>query len=53
MILIEQKWNEYLDRYMLRDLTQSVTFTRLQDVTLEEKAQFEEKQAERRRNLMV
>ena len=41
---------EYLDRYMLRDLTQSVTFTRLQDVTLEEKAQFEEKQAERRRN---
>jgi MoxR-like ATPase len=41
---------EYLDRYMFRDLTQPVTFTRFQDVTLEEKAQFEEKQAERRRN---
>ena len=43
---------EYLDRYMLRDLTQTVTFTRVQDMTPEEKAQFEEeqKQAERRRN---
>lgn len=43
---------EYLDRYMLRDLTQIVTFTRVQNMTPEEKAQFEEeqKQAERRRN---
>lgn len=43
---------EYLDRYMLRDLTQTVTFTRVQDMTPEEKAQFAEKQkqAERRRN---
>ena len=43
---------EYLDRYMLRDLTQAVTFTRVQNMTTEEKAQFEEeqKQAERRRN---
>ena len=43
---------EYLDRYMLRDLTQTVTFTRVQNMTPEEKAQFEEeqKQAERRRN---
>ena len=44
---------EYLDRYMLRDLTQIVTFTRVQNMTPEEKAQFEEeqKQAERRRNI--
>ena len=28
---------EYLDRYMLRDLTQTVTFTRVQDMTPEEK----------------
>ena len=43
---------EYLDRYMLRDLTQTVTFTRVQNMTPEEKAQFEEeqKQAEKRRN---
>ena len=43
---------EYLDKYMLRDLTQIVTFTRIQDMTPEEKAQFEKKQsqAERRRN---
>ena len=43
---------EYLDKYMLRDLTQTVTFTRIQDMTPEEKAQFEKKQnqAERRRN---
>ena len=43
---------EYLDRYMLRDLTQTATFTRVQDMTPEEKAQFEEerKQAEKRRN---
>ena len=43
---------KYLDKYMLRDLTQTVTFTRIQDMTPEEKAQFEKKQkeAERRRN---
>lgn len=43
---------EYLDRYMLRDLTQTVTFTRVQNMTPEEKVQYEEeqKQAERRRN---
>ena len=43
---------EYLDRYMTHDLTQTATFTRLQDMTPEEKAQFEEKrkQAEKRRN---
>ena len=43
---------EYLDRYMLRDLTQTVTFTRIQNMTLEEKERFEEeqKQAERRSN---
>ena len=43
---------EYLDRYMLRDLTQTVTFTRVQNMTPEEKEKFEEeqKQAERRRN---
>lgn len=41
---------DYLDRYMLRDLTQTVTFTRVQNMTPEEKVQFEEeqKQAERR-----
>ena len=43
---------EYLDRYMIRDLTQTATFTRVQDMIPEEKAQFEEerKQAEKRRN---
>ena len=43
---------EYLDRYMLQDLTQTVTFTRVQNMTPEEKERFEEeqKQAERRRN---
>ena len=43
---------EYLDKYMIRDLTQTATFTRVQDMTPEEKAQFEEerKQAEKRRN---
>ena len=43
---------EYLDRYMIHDLTQTATFTRLQDMTPEEKAQFEEKrkQAKKRRN---
>ena len=41
---------EYLDKYMLRDLTQAVTSTRVQNMIPEEKAQFEEekKQAERR-----
>ena len=43
---------EYLDKYMLRDLTQTATLTRVQDMTPEEKAQYEEerKQAEKRRN---
>ena len=43
---------EYLDRYMLRDLTQTATFTHVQDMSPEEKTQFEEerKQAEKRRN---
>ena len=43
---------EYLDRYMIHDLTQTATFTCVQDMTPEEKAQFEEerKQAEKRRN---
>ena len=43
---------EYLDRYMIRDLTQTATFTRVQDMTPEEKTQFEEerKQAKKRRN---
>ena len=43
---------EYLDRYMIHDLTQTATFTRLQDMIPEEKTQFEEerKQAEKRRN---
>ena len=45
-----QEMKEYLDRYMIRDLTQTATFTRVQDMTPEEKAQFEEerKQAEKR-----
>ena len=33
-----------VDRYMLRDLTQTVTFTRVQNMTPEEKERFEEKQ---------
>ena len=43
---------EYLDKYMLHDLTQNATFTQVQDMIPEEKIQFEEKQkqAERRRN---
>ena len=43
---------EYLDRYMIHDLTQTATFTCVQDMTPEEKTQFEEKrkQAEKRRN---
>ena len=42
---------EYLDRYMIRDLTQTVTFTRVQDMTPEEKVKLEEarKHAEKRR----
>ena len=32
---------EYLDRYMIRDLTQTATFTRIQDMIPEEKTQFE------------
>ena len=48
----ETDLKKYLDKYMLRDLTQIETFTRVQNMTPEEKAQFEEeqKQAERRRN---
>ena len=44
------KMKEYLDEYMLRDLTQTATFTRVQNMTPEEKAKFEEEQkhAERR-----
>lgn len=43
---------EYLDKYMLRDLTQTLTFNRVQNTTSEEKEMFEEeqKQAERIRN---
>ncbi len=43
---------EYLDKYMLRDLTQTVTFTRIEDMTPEERKQLEEerKQAKKRRN---
>lgn len=43
---------EYLDRYMFPDLTQTVTFTSVQNMTPEEKEGFEEEQkhAERRRN---
>lgn len=43
---------EYLDRYMIHDLTQTATFTRVQDMASEEKERFEEerKQAEKRRN---
>ena len=43
---------EYLDRYMIHDLTQTATFTRVQDMTPEEKERFEEKrkQVEKRRN---
>ena len=36
------KMKEYLDRYMLRDLTQTVAFTRVQNMTPEEKERFEE-----------
>ena len=43
---------EYLDKHMLRDLTQTVTFTRVEDMTPEEKKKYEEEQkrAEKRRN---
>lgn len=43
---------EYLDKYMLHDLTQTAKLTRVEDMTAEEKVQFEEerKQAEKRRN---
>ena len=43
---------EYLDKHMLRDLTQTATFTRVEDMTPEEKKKYEEEQkrAEKRRN---
>ena len=43
---------EYLDKHMLRDLTQTATFTRVEDMTPEEKKEYEEEQkrAEKRRN---
>ena len=43
---------EYLDRYMLPDLTQTVTLTHIQDMTPEERNEYEEEQkrAEKRRN---
>ena len=43
---------EYLDKYMLRDLTQTATYTRIEDMTPEERKQLEEERerAEKRRN---
>jgi len=43
---------EYLDKYMLRDLTQGVTLVHTQNMTEEEKKEYEEKQKqlEKRRN---
>lgn len=43
---------EYLDKHMLRDLTQTETFTRVEDMTPEEKKEYAEKQkrAKKRRN---
>jgi len=43
---------EYLDKHMLRDLTQTATFTRVEDMTPEEKKEYEEaqKRDEKRRN---
>lgn len=43
---------EYFDKYMLHDLTQTATITRVQNMTPEEKAQYEEEKerAEKRRN---
>ena len=51
-LFVKTEMKEYLDRYMIHDLTQRATFTRVQDMTLEERAQFEEaqKQAEKRKN---
>lgn len=40
---------EFLDKYMLPDLTQSVIFTHVQDMTPEGKAQFEEEQKQARK----
>ena len=44
VIFDRTEMKEYLDRYMLRDLTQNVTFTRVQNMTPQEKTQFEEEQ---------
>ena len=46
------KMKEYLDKYMLHDLTQTAAITRVQDMKQEEKNQYEEerKLAEKRRN---
>ena len=43
---------EYLDKYMLHDLTQTATITRVQDMTPEERKQLEEERerAEKKRN---
>ena len=43
---------EYFDKYMLRDLTQTATYTRIEDMTPEERKQLEEERerAEKRRN---
>ena len=43
---------EYLDKYLLHDLTQTLSIINLEDMTQEERARFEEerKQAEKRRN---
>lgn len=43
---------KYLDNHMLRDLTQDLIFTRSEDITPEEKKEYEEEQkrAEKRRN---
>ena len=43
---------EYLDKYMLHDLLQSVKYTRIEDMTAEERKQLEEarKELEKRRN---
>lgn len=35
---------EYLDRYMLRDLTQTATFTHVQDMSPEEKLNLKKKE---------
>ena len=43
---------EYLDKYMLRDLTQTSTYTRIEDMTPEERQEYEKerKRAIKRRN---